>query len=284
MKKIIISLSLVFVVLGAIAQDSLFTNKRGVPVLPQAGDIAIGLDAASPLYYIGNAFNGNTDNWEPNANFFNNGLNNTIYFKYFLTDQSALRMNFTFGKTNFNNKTYVQDDSAFAINPLSNAMVEDMFTQNSTRFALGLGFEQRKGRNRVQGFYGAGTYFAYENSSYTYAYGNPISELNPMPTSTNWMGQVTATTRELSRDLGSQYTFGLNAFIGVEYFILPSVSLGAELGYGYGLTSQTQESHVYEYWNVSKVEEMTVLDAPGTNHHWLGVANPSANFFLMFNF
>ena len=276
---------MVLFVFSAMAQDdSAFVNKRGISVLPQAGDIAIGIDAAAPLQYIGNAFNGNVGNNAPNANFLTNNLGNNIYLKYFIADDAALRLNFAFNKTKNFDTRYVTDDAAFMADPLTNDKVMDMQIRNRNSFILGAGFEKRKGRNRVQGFYGAGTYFTYTKNGNKYEYGNAITEANPIPSSSGVWGNVAANQRTLSEITTSNYGFGLNAFIGVEYFIFPSVAIGAELGYGYALTKNRQTSHVYEYWNNTQIDNMTVLDNSPASFNFIGVVNPTTNFYLMFNF
>lgn len=44
------------------AQEGIITNKKGTPILPQAGDYAIGVDATPFLEYFGNMFNGENFN------------------------------------------------------------------------------------------------------------------------------------------------------------------------------------------------------------------------------
>jgi hypothetical protein len=55
--------------------NAAYVNKRGVYLLPQAGDFALGVDATPFLEYLGNLFSGSYD-----APMFGGG---SIYGKYF---------------------------------------------------------------------------------------------------------------------------------------------------------------------------------------------------------
>ncbi len=52
--------------------------------------------------------------------------------------------------------------------------------------------------------------------------------------------------RVTERKNGTYFTFGLRAFIGVEYFILPKISLGGEFGWGLGLRTGGKTTTTYE--------------------------------------
>ena len=58
-----------------------FVSKKGIPILPEQGDWAIGVDAAPFFIYAGNMLNGNAFNANPNFNF-TSGTN--LYGKYFV--------------------------------------------------------------------------------------------------------------------------------------------------------------------------------------------------------
>ena len=72
MKKSITILAFAFGITGAFAQD--LTSKKGEPILPEAGDWAIGIDATPFLNYAGNFFGKTTNNNAPTFNFFTNIL------------------------------------------------------------------------------------------------------------------------------------------------------------------------------------------------------------------
>ena len=71
MKKVILSMALATAVISANAQD--MNSKRGTPILPEAKDWMIGVDASPVLEYFGNLFN-HDDNNAPSFNFPNNNL------------------------------------------------------------------------------------------------------------------------------------------------------------------------------------------------------------------
>ncbi|MBR9831853.1 hypothetical protein GYB57_06890 [bacterium] len=50
---------------GVTMGQEVLTSKKGVPILPEAGDYAIGVDATLFLDYTGNLFNGNLGNTSP---------------------------------------------------------------------------------------------------------------------------------------------------------------------------------------------------------------------------
>ena len=68
MKKVIFTLMIaLFAVAAVTAQD--LTSKKGVPILPEKGDYAIGVDAIPFFQYVGNMFNANAFNPGPAFNF-----------------------------------------------------------------------------------------------------------------------------------------------------------------------------------------------------------------------
>lgn len=309
MKKIIISFILIFsVFLGANAQtDDVFAetdtdtdvlvNKNGITILPKQGDIAIGM-CMNPIFtYLGNAFNGNVFNSAPTADFLSYpvGINNLyisgsapqssqIFLKYFLEDKAAVRVSFEYTGINTYDNQYVQDDAAILDDPLSNAETEDMLNVKGSTIVLGAGYEIRRGDTRLQGYAGGNIYFLIQNSKYLYSYGNPISDLNQEPTSVNWGGNILPNGgRKTAQYNGQTMGIGLGGFLGVEYFIIPRISLGAELGYGYMYYKQGHTDYDYEIWNVNEIEENVETQGPGNSGHMWGTGNPSINFFLMFH-
>lgn len=112
------------------------------------------------------------------------GLQNptiSIFGKYFLTDQTALRLNVGIGIGSNTQRKYVQDDAALAADPLSAAQVEDSYKYRSTGFSMAVGYEWRRGGKRLQGFWGGQAVVAYSNSKHFFNYGNAITEINQTP-------------------------------------------------------------------------------------------------------
>nr|WP_315125625.1 hypothetical protein [uncultured Capnocytophaga sp.] len=143
MKKIILSFAAVFA-FGALSAQNLVSSK-GEQYLPKQGDWSIGFNAGNALNYIGNAFNGKTNNsskdlFQETENMLDLGSglfsNTTISLvgKKFDTDTQATRYIASF---NFNFSKQKDVDA-------------------TTKFGLTVGYgkEWRKGTTRLQGFYG----------------------------------------------------------------------------------------------------------------------------------
>ena len=243
-----------------------------------------------PIFnYLGNFFSGEGVNSAPGASFLTNSQisNNHIFAKYFLTDNSAIRATLGFNLVNNFDRKYVQDDAAVFADPLSNALKQDMEQTIASSFVVGAGYEMRRGNSKVQGYYGGNAFFTISNSRREYSYANPYSELNPNPSTTNFgVNNALGDDRMLIDYDGQVRGFGVGGFLGIECFIFPKVSLGAELGYNYLYTKTGQSRYHYESWNVDVVEEKIKIDESTSisTNNFLGTANPTANFFLMFHF
>ncbi len=275
MKKIFIILAVFFFGLNAIAQDSLLVNKHGSVILPQKGDIAVGFDADPFLFYIGNMFNGNT----------NNNLNlgdNTLHFRYFLKDNQAIRLRLRIASTKNVNNFYIVDDAARAIDPLSRAQVEDRVTDKNRLYNIGVGYQIFRGSKRLKGFYGADIAFSYSQIITTYEYGNQMSELNPSPTT--HFGLLS--TRNLEVNNGAYKTIGIGVFAGAEYYFMPKICLGAELGLSYGHGWGSQGNTKGEQMVLSQLIKFDRADAPGNSNSTLNTAFPYTygSLYLMIHF
>lgn len=197
-------------------------NSKGVSVVPEAKDFAIGIDASPFLRYVGNMFN-SSNNAAPTFN----GFNGALYGKYFLTDKSAVRAKVNMNFSNTQQEATVRDDYRFATNPLDvNATTVDYLDTRTSNFEVRLGYEMRRGYGRLQGFYGGE--FIIGRSKYVndYTYGNAMTTLNQAPSS-NWGSGY---SRPLNSVSNTNLNVGLGGFAGVEYFIAPKIAIGGELG------------------------------------------------------
>ncbi|GAB4140683.1 MAG: hypothetical protein Fur0041_15870 [Bacteroidia bacterium] len=233
--------------LSASAAFAQVTNKNGVVVTPEAGDWAIGFDAAPFLNYFGNMANGAT-NAPFSANFIN-GTDQMIMGKYYASETMAYRglLRIGFGSTTMGN--YVVKDGTTATPP---EMVTDEMKSSYNFIGLGAGVEMRRGKTRLQGYYGGQFMFMIGGSKDTYTYGNAFGTTNTTPTTTvNFLTGTTApvSSRTLEAKAGSMFGLGLRGFIGAEYFILPKLSIGAEYGWGLALSSTGEGSVSTESWN-----------------------------------
>jgi hypothetical protein len=286
MKKIIISLFLISAFTFVNAQNVL-TSKNGTPILPEKGDWAIGISASPFLTYFGD-FLSQHGNTSPTFDFFTG--DNSIIGKYFLTDKTAVRARLRIGLTSTSYTNYVSEDGSS--DPF--AQVKDKETIGATNFTLGLGMEKRRGKGRLQGFYGAEAVIGLASGHYKYTYGNDFSSTNTSPTSTNFDGNINgdksssftsfgASSRETEYKTGSTFNIGARAFIGAEYFILPKVSFGGEFGWGIALDSSGAGTDSIEYWGGSAVKSFSEK-VGNPSSFGLDTDNLSGNLFLTLHF
>ena len=228
-----------------------FTSKKGIPILPEKGDYSISIDAVPFFVYIGNMFHGNATSGPPTFDF--PGLNNvpmwTIQGKMFLKDNFAIRARVRLGYASNTLKNTIWDQTT----PLGGEQyVDDKWTESTLNIVLGGGIEKRRGKGRVHGVYGAMANIMIGTHGNSMTYGNQLSATYPNPLSTNypWVkdetgGYVTSTTnnRVLSDNDGLAFGFGLNGFLGVEYFFAPKMSIGGEFTWGF-LIQTTGKSSV----------------------------------------
>ncbi|MDF1676825.1 MAG: hypothetical protein P1U44_14015, partial [Vicingaceae bacterium] len=102
----------------------------------------------------------------------------------------------------------------------------------------------------IQGYYGGELLISLGSSSESWDYGRAYTadwsanEVAPMG---SIQGSAIA-QRVTERKAGSTFAFGLRGFVGVEWFIAPKVSLGAEYGWGLGFSSTGEGEETVEYW------------------------------------
>jgi hypothetical protein len=284
MKKYIsVLFTLLFLVASISAQvmtkdTSVLTNKKGIPILPKKGDFAFGVSANPFLDYLGNIFNNTANN--------HFGLSsNTIYGKYYLEDNAAVRIYYTWNNTHQINKGYVRDDAARLADPLSQAQVEDTYEYKSDALGIGLSYQKYRGYGRLQGFYGLYANYSQDRIQSTYSYGNDITEANPDPT--NYWGSGDGNGgRTLYSDNGIDRSLGLGLLGGVEFFFMPKASIGAEINFGYSYDWGTQSNAKYEMWDGAQVFEYKRAYSPGSHSSSFNTYLPSTygGLFLMFHF
>jgi hypothetical protein len=255
-KKIAILLLAFMMVQVAAAQND--STKVEIPrvhnsYLPEKGNFAIGADATPLLNFVGNMFNGNVDNQFDISS-------PLIYAKYYLTDMTALRTVFGVNTTSDNQLFYVQDDAAKFANPLSNAQVTDNKTDNSNNYYLSLGLQNFIGQKRLRGFYGAQLFVEYGKDKATYAYGNPMTSLNPTPSSN--FGYV-AGQRKLSEVTANDFMVGAGGIAGFEYYVAPRLCIGGEVSLNIVYTQKLQTYQKSERIVGDKVISIDKANSPG---------------------
>lgn len=234
-------------------------SKKGELILPQAGEWGLGIDATPFLNYLGNFFHGNSYNNSPS---FNSAKGVAITGKYMVDAKTAYRLRFALNRSSENAKNMVSDDSN---QDPESKYVEDKISASSVNVVLGAGLEKRRGNGRVQGFYGAEALIGITSFNEKYSYGNNFDTDNNgnSPTTTIWDGVGSIddvdnySNRITEKKSGGQFSFGLNGFIGVEYFIAPKIALGGEVGYGINFRSNPKGKEVYEFYDFGNNEKKT---------------------------
>lgn len=280
MKQLTILICALFLSAGVFAQEFDMLSKRGEPILPVQGEIALGIDAMPIVSYFGNLFNGTAGNGT--AFGFINGIYNAnnIYVKYYLEDQVAIRGAVRIGHTNSINQEFVTLDQD-VMDPLMT--VTDVNTFNRTNIGLGADYLMYRGKGRVQGFFGGGAFINYNSWKNTYTYGNPITTQFNSPTWYDFssFSQVTGSERVLSSYSNNSFGLTLRGVIGVEYFFAPKISVGGEMGLGINLDRDGGYQTV-ERWTGTEVEVQTTEIA---NDKFIGIDNfTSGSLFIMFHF
>lgn len=261
MKKIITTIALA-VSLTAFAQDGL-TSKKGEPILPEAGDYAIGIDATPFLEYAGNFFGKTAVNNAPTWNF--QSVNAMILGKYFKEANSAYRVGLRLGLVNQKGEVNTPKRGATAPSfPAPTDDVKNTYKYSNTRIGLTGGLEMRKGKTRLQGYYGGevGLYFGGNKKTYTYGNAlNPAASAGTAQVVVSLTGDdidgtnVTSNTVAYGQTGNARITenkvsgillFGIRGFVGAEYFVLPKLSIGGEFGWGIMFGSNGKQKITYE--------------------------------------
>lgn len=307
MKKSIALVALAFGVTSAFAQD--LTSKKGEPFLPEAGDYAVSVDATPFLNYVGNFFGKTANNNAPTWNFLNG--NNTIVGKYFKDANTAYRLGIRLGFGSTTEKRMVAALPTSTVNayPTADAMVENKHKEGKTNVGITVGIEKRRGKTRLQGVYGADAGLFFGSTKHKYTYGNALAgnsgtAVNVTAADDFGTGNVSATSvsagqsgsaRQTQMKSGASISFGVRAFVGAEYFIIPKLSIGGEFGWGLGLSVTGKSKTTWESVGTANGATNTSvgttdveggksssvsLDTDGKN----GVFGPSAALRMSFHF
>jgi len=248
----------------AFAQD--LTSKKGETIMPEAGDWAISFDAVPFLNYFGQMLS-NAGASSPAVGY-TNGYPWAIKGKMFKDEKTAYRagIRLAFGNQKWTNEIAapLASTATPAVYPNTDPVVEDTYKWGYNNIVLTGGLEMRRGKTRLQGYYGGELLIGFGGWKDTWTYGNALSAgaapdpLITVANSTDWstMGMnpnmttdPTGTNARLLESKTSMMMIGLRGFIGVEYFILPKISIGAEYGWGFAMTStkvsESMESNAF---------------------------------------
>jgi len=249
MKKI---LSLIFILLlvnQAFSQDEdILKSKKGLPVLPQKGDYAVGISATPFFNFFGNIFNGNTFNQAP---VISASGTTTFTGKYFKSNQTAYRIGFTLNISSLSRENAVPKQQTF-FNPAE--FTVDEAKQFRTLINLQFGVEKRRGVGRLQGIYGFSGGFGLSGVKDEYKYANEMNTGNSNPISTQWSGlnpntQFGTSSRVIENNTGISFSLSASTFVGFEYFILPKISIGGELTYQLRFSTEPNSKRVTQFYD-----------------------------------
>jgi hypothetical protein len=288
MKNLLLLFICSFLVFSVNAQDDdtdgePLLGPKGQRILPEAGDIGLGVNVIPFFNWFGNAFNNNSNNLNAaNNKFFTIFGNSVLMGKYMLTDKSAIRVNFGFNAISTTTRVYVNDDSS---NDPLDKVIDSRKTDNGA-YTLALGYEVRRGKRRIQGYFGADLIFSVnQTSGNSYSYGNGYSNTNVIPTSNNFGTNISSNKRVLDSGSTTAFGVGLRGFIGVEYFIAPKLSCGVEFGWGVRLNNTFESTASSEYYEATTGDVMIENTTTGSITSFsAGVDNFNGAVFMMFYF
>lgn len=273
--------------------SKIFKNRRGRAILPAKGDLALGFNAVPVfnfLFNLPNSIYNGTTNVGSIVGYAStsNSSNNQIVGKYYLDAKTAIRVRVGLNTLSGSITNPVQNSAAMATalqggNPIdiqnaSSMKVNDKLNFSKSVTMMSVGYEKRRGYGRIQGFYGAEFMIGCAKNNTNVSYGNAFSDVtqavyttNFNTGSTNTLNPATATpvSRNTDTTHTSAWTFGLRAFVGVEYFIFPKISIGAEFGWAYAIQRQrgytvTNETYYNGAAGAVDVVQKTNVGAPTT--------------------
>jgi hypothetical protein len=267
MKKLSLLIAAVGLSAAVSAQD--LTNKKGESILPQQGDWALGINADPFLAYLGNMFNGNTGNAAPSLQYVNTPW--AVTGKKFITDKQAYRAKLRIGIGSVKQAGLVKKDLVNTSTNDTTKMEEDLRKISSYSIGLGFGKEWRRGKTRLQGFYGWEGMLWLMGGKTKYDYGNAFSADNPTPTSYDFTNNTygAKSVRITEQKNGNTFGVGVRGFIGAEYFLFPKISVGAEYGWGLGISSTSEGSRISETWDSGTSQKKSIEERiSGRSSSW----------------
>lgn len=264
MKKKVLLIAALFTA-GISFTQAQMTSKKGTPILPEAGDYALGFNANSLTSYAGNLLNGGS-----NGSLQPLGLAvgaTTITGKYFVDANKAYRgmLQLDFGS---NTVTTPTDD--LSAGAAAGAKVDDEVKTSNMGITIGGGIEMRRGQGRLQGVYGPMALIQLGSSSTENTYGNSL-DLSPAGSS-----------RNTSTKTGSTFGFGVGGFAGVEYFFAPKMSIGGEIMWTININSTGASETTTESYDGTATTSTT--DEGGSSSSFNVGTTPMGNININFHF
>lgn len=298
--KIVLSLLAFALLLPASAQKKKFYAGD---YLPREGDFGLTVSANPFTSFVGNLFNSSTSNELNSFGGSAYSFEKSAYFspilsisgKYLFTDHLAVRANLGWSYSSARRRYYTQDDAALLVNPFSQKQVIDEHIFRRAGGSFSVAAEYRIGNRRVQGIVGGGLVYAFSTNKERFVYGNGMTEINQNPSTgmasaveSYEMAPAFSSQRYLSRFANEPIThhFGPYAFVGVEWFICPWISLGGEVNVAAAWNWTGATYYESEGFNTisGRVENWTELRSPSSSGFEFGTGNFGANITVSFYF
>jgi hypothetical protein len=268
MKRKVLFVASLFLATATFAQDGL-TSKKGFKYLPEAGDYSIGTNADPFIKFTQNILNF-ANNTGVKVDGFNNagstdyvsGFNQVIVGKYFLTDKQAVRVAFGINTERSITKTFGDNPVTPNAAPNSDVIQLTKVATGKYDWFMSAGMEYRRGHNRLQGFYGYEVALGFSNSGKTAnTYGVEYNQ-----TAQDSSAILATDSRVLKTKAPLNVRLGLRGFVGVEYFFMPKMSVGAEFGWGFAYIKDFGKGRtVTEHWGIKPGSGATTNSAYETD-------------------
>ena len=266
-----------------------YNSRDLTEILPQAGDLALGLDASPILDYFGNMFNNSIHN---STSSFLRSSSPILYMRYHLSDKLALRARLQWKGNKQSSSFQVADQEALAKDPMSEAKVQDRKVIRNNGWTFGTGVQYFRGYGRLRGFVGCDLDYKVGRDVERYYYGNKMTSDNKTPLTSNWSSGSSSNKSErlLVKSAGWVHNIGVGAFVGVEYYFLPKMCIGVESGARMNATlrgkgkeqserfvGNTYHNDWVKTTDVNPDVDFTVATETPGDHFY-------ANFYFMFHF
>ena len=256
MKKIlIISIMLLSVIMMQAQGTEPLTTKKGIPIIPESGTFALGIDATPFFRYAGNLFSGNNP-FYPSFGF-TAQTPGMIFGKYKASETTTYRAAVLIGYSS---------ETLKSTNTTDNTAV-DKATTSALTIGLYAGLEKHRNVvGRLSGYYGGQAGIqkdAYYNAAQGYYGKLSFKDGND-------------SNNDFVETGGSTYTLTAGGFAGLEFYVAPHIALMGE--FGYYLSIFTQGKRTQKPASGSE----TIVDQGSSGFDFAPVA--SGNLILLFYF
>lgn len=225
MRKFTIVMALAVMSFTAYSQNEELTNKRGVPILPKAGDWSVSINAAPFLNYVGRMVsNGGATSPDWGFTAQNPGA---ISGKYVVSNDMAYRATILLGIDRFTQKSQNSTDR------------DKINKQVQSALAIGLsaGIERYTNSNsRLRGVYGFEAGVSKQPFSGTNAFTS-----DPLSGSYKYIDGVDNSLDQSIKG-GNTWAIQGGVFVGAEYFVIPKLSISGEFGYALSLFTEGKQT------------------------------------------